>query len=153
MEVTRDNFIETLPLLYLAIKEADFVAVDCEFSGLSTNRDSQTDVLDSLQQRYEKLKSSAQNFMLLQFGLAAFSWSEEEKIYYVKSFNFYIFPITSSQSKSGGTRSFRKDRCFQFQMSAIEFLCSHQFDFNKCFLKGKKLHFEYPTSFSSLVTL
>jgi len=36
MEVTRENFEETLPLLEASIKGADFIAYDVEFSGIST---------------------------------------------------------------------------------------------------------------------
>jgi len=38
MEITHENFIETLPLVHQSIKEADFVAIDTEFSGTSTSK-------------------------------------------------------------------------------------------------------------------
>ncbi len=39
MEVTSQNFQSVLPEVLSAIEEANFVAVDAEFTGLNSNRD------------------------------------------------------------------------------------------------------------------
>lgn len=36
MQVDRDNFKEVLPTIIQRIQESDFVAFDCEFTGLVT---------------------------------------------------------------------------------------------------------------------
>ena len=39
MEITSENFIESLPLILRSIESSDFIAIDSEFSGLSIGFD------------------------------------------------------------------------------------------------------------------
>uniref|UniRef100_A0AAZ3RZM2 Uncharacterized protein n=1 Tax=Oncorhynchus tshawytscha TaxID=74940 RepID=A0AAZ3RZM2_ONCTS len=59
MEVTRTNFKDSLSTVYSAIEEADFLAIDGEFSGISDgpNVSALTNGLDTPEERYMKLKS------------------------------------------------------------------------------------------------
>uniref|UniRef100_A0AAZ3QPR0 Uncharacterized protein n=1 Tax=Oncorhynchus tshawytscha TaxID=74940 RepID=A0AAZ3QPR0_ONCTS len=58
MEVTRTNFKDSLSTVYSAIEEADFLAIDGEFSGISDgpNVSALTNGLDTPEERYMKLK-------------------------------------------------------------------------------------------------
>uniref|UniRef100_A0A8C6T8N4 Poly(A)-specific ribonuclease PARN n=1 Tax=Neogobius melanostomus TaxID=47308 RepID=A0A8C6T8N4_9GOBI len=61
MELTRRNFKECLDTVYGAIEEADFLAIDGEFSGISDgpNVSALTNGLDTPEERYTKLKKSS----------------------------------------------------------------------------------------------
>uniref|UniRef100_A0AAX7SS35 Poly(A)-specific ribonuclease PARN n=1 Tax=Astatotilapia calliptera TaxID=8154 RepID=A0AAX7SS35_ASTCA len=61
MEVTRKNYKDCLNTVYSAIEEADFLAIDGEFSGISDgpNVSALTNGLDTPEERYTKLKKSS----------------------------------------------------------------------------------------------
>uniref|UniRef100_A0A665TJG5 Poly(A)-specific ribonuclease PARN n=1 Tax=Echeneis naucrates TaxID=173247 RepID=A0A665TJG5_ECHNA len=61
MEVTRKNYKDSLNTVYSAIEEADFLAIDGEFSGISDgpNVSALTNGLDTPEERYTKLKKSS----------------------------------------------------------------------------------------------
>uniref|UniRef100_A0AAQ5X8H8 Poly(A)-specific ribonuclease PARN n=1 Tax=Amphiprion ocellaris TaxID=80972 RepID=A0AAQ5X8H8_AMPOC len=61
MEVTRKNYKDSLSTVYSAIEEADFLAIDGEFSGISDgpNVSALTNGLDTPEERYTKLKKSS----------------------------------------------------------------------------------------------
>uniref|UniRef100_A0A8D3D754 Poly(A)-specific ribonuclease PARN n=1 Tax=Scophthalmus maximus TaxID=52904 RepID=A0A8D3D754_SCOMX len=61
MEVTRRNFKESLNAVCSALEEADFLAIDGEFSGISDgpNVSALTNGLDTPEERYTKLKKSS----------------------------------------------------------------------------------------------
>ncbi|KAL6059436.1 poly(A)-specific ribonuclease PNLDC1 isoform X2 [Balamuthia mandrillaris] len=121
MEVTKENFKQALPEVVAAIRECDFVALDTEFTGLSLSKSLDTSVIDTKEEQYQKLKQTAENFVVTQYGLSTFRYSSEEKRFVAKTWNFYIFP-----------RPFEYvDRRFRCQASSLEFLSCHGFDFNK----------------------
>uniref|UniRef100_A0A8C9SRW6 Poly(A)-specific ribonuclease PARN n=1 Tax=Scleropages formosus TaxID=113540 RepID=A0A8C9SRW6_SCLFO len=130
MEVTRKNFKESLNTIYTAIEEADFLAIDGEFSGISDGPSvsALTNGLDTPEERYHKLKKHSMDFLLFQFGLCTFKYEQSESKYVMKSFNFYIFPKPFSRSSP--------DIKFVCQSSSIDFLASQGFDFNKVFCNG-----------------
>uniref|UniRef100_A0A3B3INV5 Uncharacterized protein n=1 Tax=Oryzias latipes TaxID=8090 RepID=A0A3B3INV5_ORYLA len=67
MEVTRTNFKECLSHVYSAIDEADFLAIDGEFSGISDGPSvsALTNGLDTPEERYVKLKKPYNNVVSL----------------------------------------------------------------------------------------
>jgi hypothetical protein len=68
--------------------------------------------------------TSAQKFLVSQFGLSAFTY--HDGVYTAKTFNFNIYP-----------RSFERfDKRFVCQASSLEFLTQHKFDFNKFIYEG-----------------
>uniref|UniRef100_A0A3B3HDS6 Uncharacterized protein n=1 Tax=Oryzias latipes TaxID=8090 RepID=A0A3B3HDS6_ORYLA len=113
MEVTRTNFKECLSHVYSAIDEADFLAIDGEFSGISDGPSvsALTNGLDTPEERYVKLKKHSMDFLLFQFGLCTFKYDQEK-------------------SKTS------PDLKFICQSSSIDFLASQGFDFNKVFCHG-----------------
>ncbi|XP_041959548.1 poly(A)-specific ribonuclease PARN isoform X1 [Alosa sapidissima] len=130
MEVTRKNFKDSLRTVYSAIDEADFLAIDGEFSGISDGPSvsALTNGLDTPEERYEKLKKHSMDFLLFQFGVCTFRYDHSESKYLTKSFNFYIFPKPFSRNSP--------DKKFICQSSSIDFLASQGFDFNKVFRNG-----------------
>lgn len=130
MEVTRKNFKECLNTVYGAIEEADFLAIDGEFSGISDgpNVSALTNGLDTPEERYTKLKKHSMDFLLFQFGLCTFKYDLKESKYVTKTFNFYIFPKPFNRTSP--------DIKFICQSSSIDFLASQGFDFNKVFCHG-----------------
>uniref|UniRef100_A0A6Q2WY96 Poly(A)-specific ribonuclease PARN n=1 Tax=Esox lucius TaxID=8010 RepID=A0A6Q2WY96_ESOLU len=130
MEVTRQNFKDSLTTVYSAIEEADFLAIDGEFSGISDgpNVSALTNGLDTPEERYMKLKKHSMDFLLFQFGLCTFTYDEAASEYVIKTFNFYIFPKPFNRTSP--------DIKFICQSSSIDFLASQGFDFNKVFRHG-----------------
>ncbi|KAM6940434.1 poly(A)-specific ribonuclease PARN [Xenentodon cancila] len=130
MEVTRKSFKGCLSAVYSAIDEADFLAIDGEFSGISDgpNVSALTNGLDTPEERYTKLKKHSMDFLLFQFGLCTFTYDQTKSKYITKPFNFYIFPKPFSRTSP--------DIKFICQSSSIDFLASQGFDFNKVFCHG-----------------
>uniref|UniRef100_A0AAY4B700 Poly(A)-specific ribonuclease RNA-binding domain-containing protein n=1 Tax=Denticeps clupeoides TaxID=299321 RepID=A0AAY4B700_9TELE len=130
MEIIRKNFKDSLSTVYSAIEEADFLAIDGEFSGISDGPSvsALTNGLDTPEERYAKLKKHSMDFLLFQFGLCTFRYDQSESKYLTKSFNFYIFPKPFSRNSP--------DIKFICQSSSIDFLASQGFDFNKVFRNG-----------------
>ncbi|KAF7662368.1 hypothetical protein LDENG_00237460 [Lucifuga dentata] len=130
MEVTRKNFKDCLNAVYSAIEEADFLAIDGEFSGISDgpNVSALTNGLDTPEERYTKLKKHSMDFLLFQFGLCTFKYDQTESKYITKPFNFYVFPKPFNRTSP--------DIKFICQSSSIDFLASQGFDFNKVFCHG-----------------
>ncbi|XP_008314795.1 poly(A)-specific ribonuclease PARN isoform X1 [Cynoglossus semilaevis] len=130
MEVTRKNYKSCLNTVYSAIEEADFLAIDGEFSGISDgpNVSALTNGLDTPEERYTKLKKHSMDFLLFQFGLCTFTYDQTNSKYIIKPFNFYVFPKPFNRTSP--------DIKFICQSSSIDFLASQGFDFNKVFCHG-----------------
>lgn len=96
------------------------MAIDTEFTGLALQSQS-PDVLDTSQEKYSKLRQTAQNFTISQFGLSAFQYSSEENKFVARTWNFYLFPHPFMWW----------DKRFTCQASSLQFLVQHNFDFNK----------------------
>ncbi|XP_052615524.1 poly(A)-specific ribonuclease PARN isoform X3 [Peromyscus californicus insignis] len=130
MEIIRSNFKINLHKVYQAIEEADFFAIDGEFSGISDGPSvtALTSGFDTPEERYQKLKKHSMDFLLFQFGLCTFKYDHIDSKHVTKSFNFYVFPKPFSRSSP--------DVKFVCQSSSIDFLASQGFDFNKVFCSG-----------------
>ncbi|KAM7147783.1 poly(A)-specific ribonuclease PARN isoform 5-T5 [Molossus nigricans] len=130
MEIIRSNFKANLHKVYQAIEEADFFAIDGEFSGISDGPSvtALTNGFDTPEERYQKLKKHSMDFLLFQFGLCTFKYDYINSKYIIKSFNFYVFPKPFNRSSP--------DVKFVCQSSSIDFLASQGFDFNKVFHNG-----------------
>uniref|UniRef100_A0A8B9GSA9 Poly(A)-specific ribonuclease PARN n=1 Tax=Astyanax mexicanus TaxID=7994 RepID=A0A8B9GSA9_ASTMX len=120
IERTRDKLT-----VYSAVEEADFLAIDGEFSGISDGPSvsALTNGMDTPEERYGKLRKHSMDFLLFQFGLCTFRYDQTQAKYLTKSFNFYIFPKPFSRTSP--------DIKFICQSSSIDFLASQGFDFNK----------------------
>ncbi|XP_031514303.1 poly(A)-specific ribonuclease PARN isoform X4 [Papio anubis] len=100
MEIIRSNFKSNLHKVYQAIEEADFFAIDGEFSGISDGPSvsALTNGFDTPEERYQKLKKHSMDFLLFQFGLCTFKYDYTDSKYITKSFNFYVFPKPFNRS-------------------------------------------------------
>ena len=50
--ITRENFENNLELVYESIEQADFISIDCEFSGYSSSPNDLIQESDSLEEKY-----------------------------------------------------------------------------------------------------
>ncbi|XP_064613331.1 poly(A)-specific ribonuclease PNLDC1-like [Liolophura sinensis] len=125
-EVYRSTFEMAMPLIADAVKNAAFVVIDTEFTGLVFSAQSKPSLFDTVEERYLKLKKAVTEFMPSQIGLSAFVKVPNENKYISHSFNTYLFP------QSFGPVDVR----FSCQASSLEFLSKHKFDFNKFAYEG-----------------
>lgn len=135
MDVTKDNFKEAYCLLERHLSNADFVAIDAEFSGLSTKKGPRNG-FQTLQDHYLKTKSGSDRFLILQYGICLFTWNEEMNRYIVLPFTFNIYPRPYKR--------FFNDVMFMVQSSCLDFLAQNNFDFNKLFYDG--ISFVHPST-------
>ncbi|EKX53370.1 hypothetical protein GUITHDRAFT_101074 [Guillardia theta CCMP2712] len=138
MDVTTENFEEVLREIKPLIDECDFLAIDCEFTGLDEAPATAVGTLQSvgagmtkyagmtaeeeLQSRYEKIKAST-TFLV---GICVFTWNAQKRSFIATPYNFYTFP-----------REFKGlDRRFLCQAKCMSFLSSNCMDFNKLIKSG-----------------
>ncbi|KAL4177164.1 hypothetical protein KRP22_002098 [Phytophthora ramorum] len=122
MNVTRHNFAQCLSDLQkdLQLPTCRFVAIDTEFTGLSPNEFEREQYLDTLEQRYRKVKRAGESFLITQFGLSTVHLDQKDQ-FHIKTWNFYVFPRPYGSL----------DERFLCQASSLQFLSEHGFDFNK----------------------
>jgi len=126
MEITKSNFKEKLPLVESAIEDAIFLAIDGEFTGLNAYKG--VSHFDLPHERYEKIQESAQQFLLVQFGLCTFHYDAKTDTYSNQAFNFYVWPRPYNRQAP--------DPRFLCQTTSIDFLIQQGFDFNKLYREG-----------------
>ncbi|XP_052899114.1 poly(A)-specific ribonuclease PARN-like isoform X2 [Anopheles moucheti] len=128
MDITKKNFIEQLPLIRETIRNATFFAMDCEFTGLASDRT--IFPFDTPEEVYLKMVENSPNYIIVQFGLCAFrveppaedNKDAEPRVSY-KCFNFFCYP------KGRG-------HVFSCQGESMRFLADNGFDFNRLFREG-----------------
>ena len=118
MDITIQNFDEKLPYVETSIDDAIFVSIDGEFTGLSL-QDQQISSLDTLEERYEKIKNSTSKLLMVQFGLCTFHYDAKKNGYTNRAFNFYLWPKPVHRHAP--------DRRFICQTSSIDFLSQVRF--------------------------
>ncbi|XP_033105063.1 poly(A)-specific ribonuclease PARN-like [Anneissia japonica] len=128
MDVTRKNFKEALGIISNVLNDSSFVSIDGEFTGLHYDSRVIPNAFDTPEERYQKLRQGSMDFMLVQFGLCIFKYNGKSSKYTVYPFNFYVFPTPLNRHAP--------DPRFLCQSSSIDFLATHNFDFNKLFREG-----------------
>jgi poly(A)-specific ribonuclease len=73
-QVTRGNLVESLEELRVRVREATFVGIDLEMSGVTSAPWRDTFELGRSDVRYLKLRDSVQRFAALQLGVCPFRW-------------------------------------------------------------------------------
>ncbi|XP_024881595.1 poly(A)-specific ribonuclease PARN-like [Temnothorax curvispinosus] len=126
MEVTSSNFQDVLCELENVLKDATFLSIDGEFTGLNSGPDAGP--FDTPAQYYGKLRAGSMDFLLVQFGLSVFTYNSQTNKYSQRSYNFYVFPKPLNRQIP--------DSRFMCQASSIAFLANQDFDFNKLFKYG-----------------
>ncbi|RHY30414.1 hypothetical protein DYB32_006348 [Aphanomyces invadans] len=134
MDVTRHNFAEALVDLekQLALPSCRFVAIDTEFTGLAPSEFTREKIIDTLEERYAKVRASGENFLITQFGVALVhvadgsAETDEASNTWISCWNFFVFP-----------RPYQNfDARFLCQASSMQFMAEHGFDFNKFIRDG-----------------
>lgn len=107
--------------------EADFFAIDTEFTGLQ--RYNSINQYSSPSEYYMSINDQTKEYIVIQFGLTAFYANKPDESadgpspMKYKTFNFYLYPRAETQR-------------FACQGGAMAFLASQNFDFNKLFADG-----------------
>ncbi|KAL3508359.1 hypothetical protein ACH5RR_027760 [Cinchona calisaya] len=127
--VTKSNFESALSDLRRHVKDADFVAVDLEMTGVTSAPWRESFEFDRFDIQYLKVKDSAEKFAVVQFGVCPFRWDPHKQSFIAHPHNFYIFP---RQEIQGDATSYE----FLCQTTSIDFLAKYQFDFNTCICEG-----------------
>ncbi|KAI3974014.1 hypothetical protein MKX01_030590 [Papaver californicum] len=128
--VTRDNFDSVFENLKNHIKQADFVSVDLEMTGVTSAPWKDSFDFDRNDIRYLKIKDSVEKFAVVQFGVCPFRWDDSKKSFIAHPHNFYIFPRKELPFYDGQADE------FLCQATSIDFLAKYQFDFNACIHQG-----------------
>ncbi|KAJ3099323.1 hypothetical protein HDU96_010744, partial [Phlyctochytrium bullatum] len=129
MNVGRREFAERLGYIQDAIDGCDFLSIDTELTGLVRDNSENLSIMDGLEERYARVRKSAQDFLVIQYGVCTFTWDAAAKRYLARPFNFYIFP-------SSGGSTFGLQRSFVSHPASFEFLVKNNFDFNKWITTG-----------------
>ncbi|KAL7103337.1 hypothetical protein ACP275_08G173400 [Erythranthe tilingii] len=127
--VTKPNFEPALAELRRHVREADFVSIDLEMTGITSAPWRESFDFDRPDIQYLKIKDSAEKFAAVQFGVCPFRWDPHTHSFLAHPHNFYVFP---RQEIPGDGLSNE----FLCQTSSLEFLAKYQFDFNKCIYEG-----------------
>ncbi|XP_015363248.1 PREDICTED: poly(A)-specific ribonuclease PARN-like [Diuraphis noxia] len=122
-EITCENFYSELPVIEDAIRKCAFISLDMEFSKLFDNVSKPFTLFDTTEERYNKLHQKVSDITCIQLGIAIYIYDAKNKIFETKTYSFYTYPQTF----------YKSDSVVKFQTSCVEFLCKHNFDFNKLF--------------------
>ncbi|VVC30454.1 Ribonuclease H-like domain,Ribonuclease CAF1 [Cinara cedri] len=125
-EITSDNFYSELPVIEAAINESSFISIDMEFSKIDDIIYQPFSYFDIPKERYSLLRKKVSDITCIQFGLSIFTYDITKKTFNTRAYSIYTFPQTFCKSNSE----------VHFQISCMEFLNRHKFDFNKLFSRG-----------------
>ena len=128
-QITFKNFDSVKQKILTLIHQSEFIAFDCEFSGLALREEDEHNIYDSVEDRYQKIKHMCQNGIIFTLGLSFFIYNSEKDIYEGHPYNFYLFPSTD------GMKGYYSP-IFAVTATSINFLAEHNFDFNKVFKDG-----------------
>ncbi|CAF0964166.1 unnamed protein product [Rotaria sordida] len=124
MDVNRDNFYDVLPEILNDINNADFVAIDGEFTGILAF--DKMNYFDTPAERYKRHYECDRHYLMVQVGLAMIRCvNPTENRYGLKAYNFYLFPENETDAID-----------FRSKSSSLQFLAANRFDFVQLFLKG-----------------
>ena len=83
-----------------SIKECEFVSIDLEFSGIHSSLMDQENEFDTVEERYQKVRSVIHQFVAFQVGLCCWRWDNADKKYKYRPFNFYVWPKSKVLDRS-----------------------------------------------------
>jgi poly(A)-specific ribonuclease len=148
MNVDRHNFPTQLFLILSAIADADFIAIDFEFSGVASNINrSGSRSFATLQERYDEVRAASAKYSVIQVGITTahlqfpsttqgegsgnrnnLNVSEDSQTFELKTWNIDLCPILEEE--------FGVNRDFSLQSGAAQFLLANRFDFHRPFAQG-----------------
>lgn len=95
-QVTRGNLAEALEELRARVRDAAFVGIDLEMSGITSAPWRDTFELDRADVRYLKLSDSAKRFAVLQLGVCPFRWDPAKSAFVAHPCVAPVFSPSSS---------------------------------------------------------
>ncbi|XP_033127408.1 target of EGR1 protein 1-like [Anneissia japonica] len=122
VDVHSDNISIIWPSLLLAVRSANFLAIDFELSGLGNRRNLVTRSMDD---RYKFISDVAKTRSILAIGLACFKANGTSSDTLGLQFQVQTFNITTLCNEE-----------YVVEPDALQFLVNHGFDFNKQYSKG-----------------
>ncbi|EEB06782.1 CAF1 family ribonuclease [Schizosaccharomyces japonicus yFS275] len=141
MNINANNFKEQFPLLQKCLDEADYVAFDCEFSGLDRTKGESRDgsAADAGDEIMNRLCSSAQTFSVIQLGLCCIRLLPNKLQAECIPFTIDISPALPD--------CLRCTRRCQYDAQTIDFLLNHGFDFTNHLANGVRYVTEMEETF------
>lgn len=127
MEVDRTSFWPRLLEMLEDMAKSYFVAIDFEFSGISS-KVIHAAGKQTLQERYLETKEAAERYQILQIGLTFAVYDDENQQYILKPYNMNLNPLIEERLDI--------ERIFSFQSGAAEFLLRHGFNLHEPFKNG-----------------
>ncbi|VDK81797.1 unnamed protein product [Litomosoides sigmodontis] len=119
IEVNKENLNITWPYLLLSIRNASFISLDLELSGLGVQRGW---LAKSLEERYNVIRQSAQTRSVLSVGISTFQLVSRKETNAKKKLKYkcQVFNILTLCTVP-----------FVVEADGFQFLWKHKFDFNK----------------------
>lgn len=126
IDVTKENFAQLWPSLTFSIKNASFIALDLELSGIGNRKEINA---KSIEDRYKAMTTVANTRAILSIGLSCFTLREkEERDHNVIKFMVQTFNLLVLCSEN-----------YTVEPDSLSFLVNHGFDFNRQYTAG--LHY------------
>jgi poly(A)-specific ribonuclease len=123
MDVTRENFQDVYPIIKEKLSTCRFISFDEEMSGINGTDPSQRYKKDDTPAtRYQKMRSIATKYSIIQFGLCLFHDSPDGNGFIASPYNFYLFPDSGTD--------------VVVSASSIDFLRKNNMDFGTWIGKG-----------------
>lgn len=135
MEVGTHNFDAVLPQVLADIAAATCIAVDTEFTGLTTESGLRPHNLDTIDTRYACVRN-ASKFGLLQYGICPFIADPVTGAFVAKPYTFLVLPRVSPIGSDVGRSGWGGDAILALSTSAVEFLSRNSLDFNAWSARG-----------------
>ena len=128
------RFLLGLQGLELIWKDASFLAIDAEFTGLKENS-TKFSPLDTPPDRFDKIIKSSIRFLVIQFGPGIFQYDRTKlNLTQTRPTTFMYFLI---HHHMGETTISLYLKLHAFIMASLVFLASEGFDFNRLIKDGK----------------